>query len=58
MQTKPVLDRAGNPTGSYVYNGAAANRNYLINSPRALERRLADRRHPKIVVRPNFRSLE
>ena len=26
MQAQPVLDRAGNPTGSYVYNGAAANR--------------------------------
>src|SRR5277367_4551446 len=26
MQARPVLDRAGNPTGSYVYNGAAANR--------------------------------
>ena len=26
MQAQPVIDRAGNPTGSYVYNGAAANR--------------------------------
>jgi phage terminase small subunit len=26
MQAKPVLDRAGNPTGLYVYNGAVANR--------------------------------
>ena len=26
MQARPVIDRAGNPTGSYVYNGAAANR--------------------------------
>jgi phage terminase small subunit len=26
MQARPVLDRAGNPTGCYVYNGAAANR--------------------------------
>jgi phage terminase small subunit len=26
MQVKPVLDRVGNPTGSYVYNGAVANR--------------------------------
>jgi len=26
MQAQPVMDRAGNPTGSYVYNGAAANR--------------------------------
>jgi hypothetical protein len=26
MQARPVLDRAGNPTGSYAYNGAAANR--------------------------------
>jgi hypothetical protein len=26
MQAQPVLDRAGNPTGSYVYNGAAAYR--------------------------------
>jgi hypothetical protein len=26
MQPQPVLDRAGNPTGSYVYNGAVANR--------------------------------
>ena len=26
MQAQPVIDRAGHPTGSYVYNGAAANR--------------------------------
>ena len=26
MQAQPVIDRAGNPTGSYVDNGAAANR--------------------------------
>ena len=26
MQAQPVIDRSGNPTGSYVYNGAAANR--------------------------------
>ena len=26
MQVRPVMDRAGNPTGSYVYNGATANR--------------------------------
>jgi hypothetical protein len=26
MQARPVLNRAGNPTGSYVYNGAVANR--------------------------------
>jgi hypothetical protein len=26
MQAQPVLDRAGNSTGSYVYNGATANR--------------------------------
>ena len=26
MQAQPVIDRAGNPTGSYVYNGAPASR--------------------------------
>lgn len=26
MQSKPVLDRKGEPTGEYVYDGAVANR--------------------------------